>query len=59
MLSCKLQLGFYLLLLPLMTLFVNLLIEVQGRYRIEFLPIIAILTSLGFYQLLKKITQPN
>lgn len=41
----------YLLLLPLMALaVVQLLIEVQGRYRIEFLPVIAIIGSLGLYK---------
>ncbi|USQ69359.1 glycosyltransferase family 39 protein [Companilactobacillus allii] len=39
---------FYLLLLPLMAFAViNLIIEVQPRYRIEFLPIISILAGLG------------
>lgn len=43
----------YLLLLPLMAFaVVQLLIEVQGRYRIEFLPVIAIVGSLGLYQVL-------
>lgn len=41
----------YLLLLPLMAFaVVQLIIEVQGRYRIEFLPIIAIMGSLGLYR---------
>lgn len=41
----------YLLILPLMAFAVaQLIIEVQGRYRIEFLPIIAILAGLGLYQ---------
>jgi len=40
----------YLLLLPLMAFaVVQLIIEVQGRYRIEFLPIISIMGSLGIY----------
>ncbi len=43
--------NFYLLLLPLMAFAVaNLIIEVQGRYRIEFLPIIAIMAGLGVYK---------
>lgn len=43
----------YLLLLPLMAFaVVQLLIEVQGRYRIEFLPVIAIVGGVGFYQVL-------
>jgi len=42
----------YLLILPLMAFVVaQLLIEVQGRYRIEFLPIIAILASVGLFNL--------
>jgi len=41
----------YLLLLPLMAFaVVQLIIEVQGRYRIEFLPVIAIIGSLGLYK---------
>ena len=41
----------YLLLLPMLAFAAaQLLIEVQGRYRIEFLPVIAILASLGLYQ---------
>lgn len=45
----------YLLLLPLLA-FVSaqLLIEVQGRYRIEFLPIIAILAAVGLYRVVTK-----
>lgn len=40
----------YILLLPLMAFaIVQLFIEVQGRYRIEFLPIISILAGVGFY----------
>lgn len=43
----------YLLLLPLLAFaVVQLLIEVQGRYRIEFLPIIAVVGSLGLYNVL-------
>ncbi|MFC6175446.1 ArnT family glycosyltransferase [Companilactobacillus huachuanensis] len=43
----------YLLLLPLMAFaVVQLLIEVQGRYRIEFLPVIAVVGSLGLYNAL-------
>lgn len=42
---------FYLLLLPLMAFAVaNLIIEVQGRYRIEFLPIISVMAGLGIYK---------
>jgi 4-amino-4-deoxy-L-arabinose transferase and related glycosyltransferases of PMT family len=45
----------YLLLLPMLAFAAaQLLIEVQGRYRIEFLPIIAILASLGLYRLIKE-----
>ncbi|WP_246005698.1 glycosyltransferase family 39 protein [Companilactobacillus insicii] len=48
---------FYLLLLPLMAFAVaNLIIEVQGRYRIEFLPIIAIMAGLGIYKLISTIS---
>ncbi len=44
----------YLLLLPLMAFaVVQLVIEVQGRYRIEFLPIISIMGSLGIYNTIK------
>ena len=40
----------FLLLLPLMAYaVVQLLIEVQGRYRLEFLPVIAILGGIGLY----------
>lgn len=40
--------GLYLLLLPLMAfVIVQLFIEVQGRYRIEFIPILAIVGSVG------------
>lgn len=40
--------GLFLLLLPLMAfVIVQLLIEIQGRYRIEFIPILAILGGLG------------
>jgi len=43
----------YLLLLPLMAFaVVQLIIEVQGRYRIEFLPVIAIIGSLGLYKII-------
>lgn len=48
--------NFYLLILPLMAFVVaNLIIEVQGRYRIEFLPMISMIASLGLYNLLNKI----
>lgn len=41
----------YLLILPLLAFaVVQLLIEVQGRYRIEFLPILAIFGGLGLYE---------
>ena len=44
----------YLLLLPLMAFaVVQLIIEVQGRYRIEFLPIISVMASLGIYNTIK------
>ncbi|WP_129044567.1 glycosyltransferase family 39 protein [Companilactobacillus metriopterae] len=40
--------GMYLLILPLMAyVVIELLIEVQGRYRIEFVPILAIIASVG------------
>lgn len=40
----------FVILLPLMAYaVVQLLIEVQGRYRLEFLPVIAILSGLGLY----------
>jgi len=40
----------FLLVLPLMAYaVVQLLIEVQGRYRLEFLPVIAILGGLGLF----------
>lgn len=40
----------YLIILPMMAyVVVQLLIEVQGRYRLEFLPVIAILGGLGLY----------
>lgn len=45
----------YLLILPLFAFAAaQLLIEVQGRYRIEFLPIIAILAGVGLYKTLRK-----
>ncbi|WP_125566080.1 glycosyltransferase family 39 protein [Companilactobacillus insicii] len=48
----------YLLLLPLMAYaVVQLLIEVQGRYRLEFIPVIAILGSVGLYNFVKMISQ--
>ncbi len=48
---------FYLLLLPLMAFAVaNLIIEVQGRYRIEFLPIISIMAGLGIYKTILSIS---
>jgi len=48
----KLNYKMFLLLLPLMAYaVVQLLIEVQGRYRLEFLPIIAILGGLGLYRI--------
>lgn len=50
----------YLLLLPLMAFaVVQLLIEVQGRYRIEFLPVIAMVGSLGLYQVIHALTSIN
>lgn len=49
---------FYLLLLPLMAFAViNLIIEVQGRYRIEFLPIISMMAGLGLYNTILLITK--
>ncbi|WP_337692560.1 hypothetical protein [Companilactobacillus halodurans] len=49
----KFSKNLYLLILPLMAfVVVQLLIEVQGRYRIEFLPIIAVIGGLGFAQVL-------
>lgn len=42
----------FLIVLPLMAYaVVQLLIEVQGRYRLEFLPVIAILAGLGLYSI--------
>lgn len=42
----------FLLLLPFMAyVAVQLLIEVQGRYRIEFTPILAIISGVGLYSL--------
>ena len=42
----------FLLILPLMAYaVVQLLIEVQGRYRLEFLPVIAIIGGLGLYSI--------
>ncbi|MQS75894.1 ArnT family glycosyltransferase [Companilactobacillus halodurans] len=42
----------FLILLPLMAYaVVQLLIEVQGRYRLEFLPVIAILGGLGLFKI--------
>ncbi|WP_334329819.1 ArnT family glycosyltransferase [Companilactobacillus sp. HBUAS59699] len=50
--------NFYLLLLPLMAYaVVQLLIEVQGRYRLEFIPVIAILGSVGLYSTVKFLSQ--
>jgi len=44
----------HLLLLPLMAFAtVQLIIEVQGRYRIEFLPIVAIVASVGLFEICK------
>lgn len=41
----------YLLILPLMAFAVaQLIIEVQGRYRIEFLPVLAVIAGLGLYK---------
>ena len=52
LLKGKLNNQIFLLLLPLMAYaVVQLLIEVQGRYRLEFLPIIAILGGLGLYSI--------
>lgn len=46
--------NFYLLILPLMAFaVVQLIIEVQGRYRIEFLPVIAMMAGLGLYKVLE------
>lgn len=46
----------FLLLLPWMAYaVVQLLIEVQGRYRLEFLPVIAILSGLGLYSIFELI----
>lgn len=46
----KFNKGIYLLLLPLMAfVIVQLLIEVQGRYRIEFIPTLAVLGSVGLF----------
>ncbi|WP_125589601.1 glycosyltransferase family protein [Companilactobacillus jidongensis] len=48
----------YLLLLTLMAYaVVQLFIEVQGRYRLEFIPVIAILGSVGLYTVVKLISQ--
>lgn len=42
--------GIFLLLLPLMAyVIVQLLIEVQGRYRIEFIPILSVMGGVGLY----------
>ncbi|WP_125771956.1 hypothetical protein [Companilactobacillus furfuricola] len=44
--------GIFLLLLPLMAyVIVQLLIEVQGRYRIEFIPILSVIGSVGLYSI--------
>lgn len=48
----KLNKQIFLIILPLMAYaVVQLLIEVQGRYRLEFLPVIAILGGLGLYSI--------
>ena len=48
----KIDSKIFLILLPLMAYaVVQLLIEVQGRYRLEFLPVIAILGGLGLYSI--------
>ncbi|KRN99072.1 ArnT family glycosyltransferase [Companilactobacillus kimchiensis] len=48
--KAKFSNNLYLLLLPLLAFaVVQLVIEVQGRYRIEFLPILSIVGSLGLY----------
>jgi len=50
----KLSNKIFLILLPLMAYaVVQLLIEVQGRYRLEFLPVIAILGGFGLYSIFK------
>lgn len=52
LLKGKLNNQIFLLILPLMAFaVVQLLIEVQGRYRLEFLPVIAILGGLGLYNI--------
>jgi hypothetical protein len=44
----KFSKNLYLLILPLMAFaVVQLIIEVQGRYRIELLPVISIIASVG------------
>lgn len=44
--------GIFLLVLPLMAfVIVQLFIEVQGRYRVEFVPVLAMLGSVGFYSI--------
>ncbi len=53
----KFDKGLYLLLLPLMAfVIVQLLIEVQGRYRIEFIPALAILGGSGLFGIFDWIT---
>lgn len=48
--------GIFLLLLPLLAFVViQLFIEVQGRYRIEFVPILAIISGLGVYSIFNSI----
>jgi len=48
----------YVLLLPMMAFAAaQLLIEVQGRYRIEFLPILAILASVGLFKVCEWLKQ--
>lgn len=47
----------FLLILPLMAFaVVQLVIEVQGRYRIEFLPVLAVIGGLGLYQTITFLT---
>ncbi|MQS89129.1 hypothetical protein [Companilactobacillus mishanensis] len=49
--------GIFLLLLPLMAfVIVQLLIEVQGRYRIEFIPVLAVLAGTGLYTIINWIS---
>ncbi|WP_245994864.1 ArnT family glycosyltransferase [Companilactobacillus furfuricola] len=48
--------GIFLLILPFLAFaVVQLFIEVQGRYRIEFIPILAIISSIGMMEIVKRI----